>query len=194
MSEGGHLEMRRMEQLSNTVFGVAMTLLAYQAPRDKLSGVDPQWHDIWRVYGAYLSTLLLSFIVAGMFWYSHQRRLAYSSHAGRAEVIVNLLFLLSIILLPVTCGLYGSNYGSSNVSTMYGLNLFLIASFNAALWAIAVAPRRDWWMLAPSIVPFAVFALASLIGLIEPRWSQYIWPVAFLTPAVSAFAERQRAR
>ena len=46
--------------------------------------------------------------VAGLFWYSHQRRLAYAPEANRFTVIVNLLFLLSIILLPVTTGLYGT--------------------------------------------------------------------------------------
>ncbi|WP_022724530.1 TMEM175 family protein, partial [Rhodopseudomonas sp. B29] len=66
----GHLEMRRLEQLSNTIFGVAMTLLAYQAPRDKFATGNPQWREIWHLYGGYLSALLLSFIVAGMFWYS----------------------------------------------------------------------------------------------------------------------------
>jgi len=30
-----HFEMRRMESLSNTVFGVAMTLLAYNLPKDR---------------------------------------------------------------------------------------------------------------------------------------------------------------
>ena len=79
-----------------------------------------------------------------MFWYSHQRRLSYASHGSRPEVLVNLLFLLSIILLPVTCALFGSNYNSSNITTLYSFNLFLIATFNTALWAMAVAQRHDW--------------------------------------------------
>ncbi len=144
----GQIELRRLEQLSNTIFGVAMTLLAYQAPRDKFATADPQWLEIWHLYGAFVSTLLLSFIVAGMFWMSHQQRLAYASHADRAEVMLNLLFLLSIILLPVTCGLYGNNYDAPNVTILYSFNLLLIALFNTALWMIAATRRADW----PTIV------------------------------------------
>jgi uncharacterized membrane protein len=107
-SRPGLFEMRRMEALSNTVFGVAMTLLAYQVPKEGFVTPDPKWADIWHSYGSHLLALLLSFIVAGMFWYSHQRRLAYAPEASRIEAILNLLFLLSIILLPVTTGLFGS--------------------------------------------------------------------------------------
>lgn len=188
----GHFELRRLEALSNTVFGVAMTLLAYQAPREKFIGADPQWREIWHVYGAFVSTLLLSFIVAGMFWYSHQQRLAYASHAGRSEVIGNLFFLLSIILLPVTCGLYGNNYDSPNVTTLYAINLWLIALFNTALWAFAVAPRGDWLKLATPGFSLALFTLAVLVCLIEPHWPKYIWPLAFLSPAISAWIEKRQ--
>jgi uncharacterized membrane protein len=118
--------MRRMEALSNTVFGVAMTLLAYQVPKEGFVTPDPKWADIWHSYGSHLLALLLSFIVAGMFWYSHQRRLAYAPEASRIVAILNLLFLLSIILLPVTTGLYGSYMASSDVTALYGFNLTLI--------------------------------------------------------------------
>ena len=66
-SRSGHFEMRRMEALSNTIFGVAMTLLAYQAPKDRFVTPDPKFLDIWHSYGSHRSALLLSFIVAGMF-------------------------------------------------------------------------------------------------------------------------------
>src|ERR1700730_4697229 len=123
----GLFEMRRMEALSNTIFGVAMTLLAYQVPKERLVTSDPKWDDIWHIYGSHLSALLLSFVVAGMFWYSHQRRLAYAPEARRIEVLVNLLFLLSIIVLPVTTELYGSYIDAADVTALYGFNLTLIS-------------------------------------------------------------------
>ena len=43
-------EMRRLEQLSNTVFGVAMTLLAYDLPRGVSGGATPTWHSLADVY------------------------------------------------------------------------------------------------------------------------------------------------
>jgi len=54
----GLFEMRRMEALSNTIFGVAMTLLAYQVPKDRADGFNPppdldtQYHSVGDCGGA----------------------------------------------------------------------------------------------------------------------------------------------
>jgi uncharacterized membrane protein len=187
-------EMRRMEALSNTIFGVAMTLLAYQAPRDRLVTPDPKWADIWHSYGSHLSALLLSFIVAGMFWYSHQRRLAYAPEVNRLEVLLNLLFLLSIIVLPVTTGLLGSYMTSADVTALYGFNLTLISALNTVLWVIAAAPRRDWLAIVAPAFPTVVFVFASILGLFAPHLAPMVWPLAFVAPAVAAGVDRWEKR
>jgi hypothetical protein len=48
-------------------------------------------------------------------------------------VFLNLIFLLSIILLHVTNGLYGVYRLDSVVAVTYGVNLLVIASLNAVL-------------------------------------------------------------
>jgi len=193
-SRPGLFEMRRMEALSNTVFGVAMTLLAYQVPKEGFVTPDPKWADIWHSYGSHLLALLLSFIVAGMFWYSHQRRLAYAPEASRIEAILNLLFLLSIILLPVTTGLFGSYMTSSDVTALYGFNLTLISALNTILWVIAVAPRHDWVVTVAPAFSTMVFVIASIVGLFTPYLTRYVWPIAFLAPVLAAYAERWENR
>src|SRR5262249_47256673 len=44
-------EMRRLEDLSNTIFGVAMTLLAYRFPTGQFLNGAPVWSTIWSTYG-----------------------------------------------------------------------------------------------------------------------------------------------
>ena len=100
-------EMRRLEALSNTIFGVAMTLLAYDLPKASRFGNAPTWIDLVGAYAQPFIALMISFVVAGVFWLSHQRRLAYAPERSRGEVFLNLIFLLSIIMLPATNGLYG---------------------------------------------------------------------------------------
>src|ERR1700745_2567045 len=68
-------EMRRLESLSNTIFGVAMTLLAYDLPRASQFTAAPTWDELVHLYAARLIALTLSFLIAGLFWYSHHRRL-----------------------------------------------------------------------------------------------------------------------
>jgi uncharacterized membrane protein len=86
-------EMRRLEALSNTIFGVAMTLLAYNFPKEPfLNGAPPTWSAIFVAYQSQVIALVLSFVVSGMYWIAHQRRLAYEPHATRSTVYLNLLF------------------------------------------------------------------------------------------------------
>jgi hypothetical protein len=42
----GLFEMRRLEMLSNTIFGVAMTLLAYDLPKAGTFKSAPNWIDL----------------------------------------------------------------------------------------------------------------------------------------------------
>src|SRR6187401_1817571 len=77
------IEMRRLEMLSNTIFGVAMTLLAYDLPKAGSFKSAPGWIDLLNVYAQPVIALMISFIVAGLFWFSHHRRLAVAPEGSR---------------------------------------------------------------------------------------------------------------
>lgn len=178
MSNPQLFEMRRLEMLSNTIFGVAMTLLAYDLPKTGAFSSLPNWGDLYRLYGGKLSALVLSFIIAGVFWISHHRRLARQQEAGRGVVILNLLFLLLIILLPVTNGLYGSYRPSSAVAVLYGLHLTVIAALNTLLWWQATAGVRNL-EVAGSGVPVLAFLAGTAIAAFAPEYAVYFWFLAF---------------
>jgi len=172
-------EMRRLESLSNTIFGVAMTLLAYDLPRSGQFDHLPSWSDIYGLYSGRLTGLILSFVIAGIFWFSHQRRLARQPHGSRNVVFLNLLFLLLIILLPVTNGLDGTYGASSAVAVLFGLHLSLIAAINATLWWLInrSIPHRP--ELIGSIFPLLVLVPGTLIALVAPQLAKYLWLLAF---------------
>jgi uncharacterized membrane protein len=187
-----HFEMRRMESLSNTVFGVAMTLLAYGLPKVGVFKGTPGWYDLYQLYAGEVAGLVLSFIIAGLFWISHQRRLARQPYGTRRVVIVNLFFLLSIILLPVTNGLYSNYRLSSAVSVLYGLHLTLIASLNALLWWFTRGHGEHGPETTRAIFPILVFVPATLMALVAPQYAQYVWFLAFGGFFVRRFADRRR--
>ena len=96
------------------------------------------------VYAQPVIALAISFVVAGLFWFSHHRRLAEAPEASRGVVFLNLLFLLSIIILPVTNGLYGSYRLDGVVAVIYGGHLAVIATLNGLLWILALrGPPRS---------------------------------------------------
>ena len=172
--------MRRLEMLSNTIFGVAMTLLAYDLPKASSFTSAPDWHDLMRVYAQPIIALMISFIVAGMFWFSHHRRLAVAPEGGRGVVFLNLFFLLSIIILPVTNGLYGAYRLDGVLAVLYGLHLTIIASLNAVLWVFALRGHSNPRLMVTALFPMCVFVFGTIVAFFAPMAAQFIWCLAFL--------------
>jgi uncharacterized membrane protein len=187
-------EMRRLEALSNTIFGVAMTLLAYDLPRAGRFTSAPKWADLYQAYAQPVQALVISFIVAGLFWFSHHRRLADAPEGSRGVVFLNLLFLLSIIILPVTNGLYGGYRLDSVIAVLYGLHLTVIAALNALLWMLALRGGGDASLLVTAVFPVFVFVLGTIVALLVPPAAQYMWFLAFAAPLAGRFAARRPRR
>ena len=190
----GLFEMRRLEALSNTIFGVAMTLLAYDLPKASKFAHAPAWIDLVRAYAQPVVALAISFVVAGLFWLSHHRRLTFAPEGNRGEVFLNLIFLLSIVLLPVTNGLYGVYRLDSVVAVSYGVHLIVIAGLNALLWLLALRGRPNPELLATAMFPLIVFVIGTAIAFVAPSVAQYTWCLAFGAPLAGWLARRSPLR
>ena len=187
----GLFEMRRLEALSNTIFGVAMTLLAYDLPKASRFANAPAWIDLVRAYAQPAIALMISFVVAGVFWLSHHRRLSFAPEGSRGEVFLNLIFLLSIVMLPVTNGLYGAYRLDSVVAVSYGFHLTIIASLNALLWFLALRGRRNSELLAIAVFPVFALVLATVMATVAPFVAQFMWCLAFGAPLAGWLAARR---
>jgi uncharacterized membrane protein len=187
-------EMRRFEALSNTVFGVAMTLLAYDLPRSAAFSSAPTWGSLAHAYLRPLIALSLSFLVAGIFWLSHHRRLAQAPYASRGVVMLNILFLMTIVLLPATTGLYGAHQANSVTSTVYAGLLAIIASLNALLWFLALPNPAAGFQFWSALAPALVFIVAICVAPFNPTAAQYVMPCAFLAPFLGWFLSRREQK
>jgi uncharacterized membrane protein len=187
-------EMRRLEDLSNTIFGVAMTLLAYRFPTEPFLNGVPAWSTIWSTYHSQIVALLLSFAVAGMFWISHQRRLAYEPLATRSAVYLNLLFLLSIIALPITTDLYGKHGNAHDIVALYSSHLAVMSGLNAVLWLLACLPRNQPYRVISPIFASGIFFTATLVAFLAPQTNiaPFMWCGAFATPVIEPILARRR--
>jgi uncharacterized membrane protein len=193
LNQIGLFEMRRLEALSNTIFGVAMTLLAYDLPKASSFANAPVWIELVRTYAQPMITMSISFIVAGMFWLGHHRRLIFAHEGSRGEVFLNLIFLLSIVMLPVTNGLYGVYRLDSVVAVSYGLHLTVIAGVNALLWVLALRGHRNPELLANAIFPVFAFFFGTLVAVVAPFVAQFTWFLAFGAPLAGWLAARHWA-
>src|SRR3954469_15574314 len=191
LEEIGLFEMRRLEALSNTIFGVAMTLLAYDLPKASRFANAPAWMELVDAYAQPVIALMISFIVAGVFWLSHHRRLTFAPEGSRGEVFLNLIFLLSIVMLPVTNGLYGVYRLDSVVAVSYGCHLTVIAGLNALLWVLALRGRRNPELLANAMFPVFALMLGTAIAAVAPFVAQFTWGLAFAAPLAGWWADRR---
>jgi uncharacterized membrane protein len=184
-------EMRRLEALSNTIFGVAMTLLAYDLPRAGQFTSAPDWNQLVHAYSQKVAVLMVSFMVAGFFWLTHHRRLAFAPEAGRGVVFLNLLFLMSIIILPATSSLYGAYRSDTVIAVVYGLHLTAIAALNVILWFLALKGHDGHLDVRLSAVfPGVVFLLGTAVAFVAPSASLFVWFLAFGAPLVGWLGPR----
>jgi uncharacterized membrane protein len=187
-------EMRRLEDLSNTIFGVAMTLLAFRFPTGPFLNGAPVWSTIWSAYQSQIIALVLSFVVAGMFWISHQRRLVYEPLATRWVVYFNLLFLLSVVALPITTGLYGTYGNARDVMVLYSAHLTVMSGLNAILWLLAGLQHGQPDRVVVPIFVTAIFFAASFVALVAPQTyiAPFMWCGAFAAPVIDAIMASRR--
>ena len=193
-NSGELLETRRLETLSNTIFGVAMTLLAYRVPTAQFANGVPVWSTMWTAYHEQLVALLVSFGVAGIFWFSHQRRLAYEPLATRSVVFLNLLFLLSIIGLPITSGLLGAYGDARDVVVLYSGHLAVMSGLNAILWLRACLPHGQPGRAGGPIFATVLFIVATLVALVASKTyiAQFILLGALAAPVFETIREARR--
>jgi uncharacterized membrane protein len=169
-----------------------MTLLAYDVPRRQLNTDNRDWHALWVTYESPLPALLLGFIIAGLFWYSHQRRLVYAQEGTRPAVVGNLLFLLSIVALPLSTGLYGRHPDARDIIALFAVHLTIISLLNLMLWMMAALLWRDWDALGAPAFSAVVFLVGTVAAFVEPSLVKYVWPIAFGSSAFAAYLERRR--
>ena len=94
-------EIQRLSALSDGIFAVAMTLLAYNVhlPASFDDRGLPQ--EFGRMLGE-VGGLILSFAIVAMFWISHLRIFQLLHRVDFGFRICNFALLLSIVLLPIS--------------------------------------------------------------------------------------------
>jgi uncharacterized membrane protein len=168
--------------------------LASHFPTGQFLNGAPVWSTIWSTYQLQIVALLLSFVVAGMFWISHQRRLVYEPAATWSVVYFNLLFLLSVVALPITTGLYGTYGNARDIVVLYSCHLAVMGGLNGTLWLIASLPRGEPGRVVAPIFATVIFLAAALVALVAPQTyiAPFMWLSAFATPIIESIVLRRR--
>lgn len=171
----------RLASLSDTMFGVAMTLVATTLlPSVEAHKGSPL--DLLPSISGELASVVLSFAISARYWVSQQQRLAMTRAITARQTLLHLVFLFLIVLMPISLsfpGLVGA--GASKAAVMiYGAHLTLIALVNLLLWIEVHRNVAAHQQIVRSSLALAVFLAALPIGAAQPRLAVYVWLVVFV--------------
>lgn len=115
----------RLEQFSDGVFAIAITLLALELDIPHLASLDLKsgLSEILPLLPNVL-TFILSFVTIAIFWVNHHQLTHDTYRVGRRVVWTNMLFLLFITLIP-----FGTKVASVNPTHPLALTTYAVILF-----------------------------------------------------------------
>jgi len=179
----GNLEYDRVLFFSDAVVAIAITLLV----------VDLRVPDIVRnassVLAADRGKILgfgISFLVIGLFWLGHHRLFRYITVMNRRLILLNLLFLGTIVFLPYPTALLSATQGEHTGSIAFyaacvaatglvELILWLYAVRADGLVPASVSPARRRYETTRLLPVPVVFALSIPVAFALPVAAQLSW-------------------
>ncbi|HKT02863.1 MAG TPA: TMEM175 family protein [Rugosimonospora sp.] len=181
----GSVSPERLIYFSDAVIAIAITLLALElpVPTGSVHG-NAGVLDFLREHTVEYLAFLISFAVVAMHWLAHQRLFRYATGLVGPVIQCNLVWLLTIVVMPFTTKLLTSEAGGFQVQfTVYAADqalagLFLLLAFSglrrSGLLRANTPPRivtdtMEW--MASVIV---MFALSIPIAFVT-RWASACW-------------------
>jgi uncharacterized membrane protein len=187
-SDAPLLSTDRLASLSDTMFGVAMTLVVTTLLPSIQTHKASALIMLSDMNGE-LVTVVLSFAISARYWITHHQRLAMTKSPSGREIWLNLVFLFLIVLIPISTslpGLVGAETKSDSV-VIYGTHLALMALVNLLLWFEIHRSAAVHQQIVRSAIAFALFALAAPIGAIWPHVAVYLWLAVLIAPRGSRY-------
>jgi uncharacterized membrane protein len=185
--DGGGIALGRTLALSDGIFAIAMTLLAFQIQPPDLHGNEIH-HLALGALGTRYFVCVLSFAVIGTLWLAHHRTFCHIRRADEALMSLNILFLMAIAALQFPSAVMG-RYGSERTAVvLYASSMAVAGGLLGAL--LLLARRRR--LLTPETSHEGVVAalwnsgstVAVLTLSIPWPWLRRPWPP---TPGWSSF-------
>ena len=202
-------QLERLILFSDAVFAIAITLLAIEIKLPELGGRPTNaavWARMIELIPKFIG-FLTGFAVIALYWVAHHRIFRFLRNYNQKLLWLNMLFLLCIVLMPFSSGLFSSYATAKAPFIVYAVNIILAAL--AQVWLMrylanpahgliyppdATHPDLDWWR---PLVPAAGFAFTWLAMEFVPAntgWSYFTPFLLLLTIPLSRLHQRRYRR
>lgn len=202
-------QLERLILFTDAVFAIAITLLAIEIRFPELEGL-PSDADIWRNMDALVPKFmgfLVGFVIIAQYWTAHHRIFRFVRNYDTKVLWLNILFLLFIVLMPFSSGVFSSYAIVRAAFTVYAINIMLAGLAQVLLLRYLLNPAHglilpkdrthpdlDTWR---PLVAVAGFGLALVVVQLLP--AQGVWRLlipfsALLVMPLSWLHRRRHAR
>ncbi len=139
-----HYSTRRLEALSDGMFGIAMTLLILNVTVDHFADITSSTALFQALMTLDMSIIdfIVSFLLLGTMWSVHVRQSEYVARTDRHLMTINLLRLLAVALMPLTTSLAGAYPDIELARLLLPLNFLLLAGISSWEWRYATKKER----------------------------------------------------
>jgi uncharacterized membrane protein len=133
------LNKSRIEALSDGVVAIAITLLVLELKVPEVMEHHSNEKMLEELLALWpeLMTYVITFLIAGAFWYLHHLTYHFIKHVNGVLVWINLLFLMFVSLLPFSAGLMSHLFVHPVSQFFYFGNLLAIALLLNVHWQYA---------------------------------------------------------
>jgi uncharacterized membrane protein len=140
-SENGSADIsdHRIDALVDAFFAIALTLLVLDIKTFHVESDVELTQELIALIPKFF-TYFLSFMILGLLWFEHQ--IHYISRSDRAHIWLNLIFLMSISLIPFSASLLGENLSHRSATAFYGINLFVTGVIQYLDWEYVTRKNR----------------------------------------------------
>lgn len=183
------VEFGRIVAFSDGVFSIAITLLVLNIGIKKgltEGQIDNALWDQRDVFFAYA----ISFAVIGRFWLVHHRFFGEVRAFDGRLIVLNLVYLGSVVLIPFSSELLGEYGGTTTAVIFYSLNLAVVVLLGLVmhldtrrrgLSRIDDRTHRETQIRSSYIA--GIFLLSIPLAYLSPDLAPYLWLVLFVDPS-----------
>ncbi|MBC8047769.1 MAG: DUF1211 domain-containing protein [Fimbriimonadaceae bacterium] len=205
-SSKSNFQIDRITAFTDGVFAIAITLLVIEIRVPELHDKTDEalWDRLSEMALIFLG-FIISFGIIGHYWSVHHRIFGYVNKYTSNLIWINLAFLLSVVLLPFSSGLFGvyGTYINMNIPyIIYVANMALVGLMNILLWGYVSKPSRKILTheISPSRIRLGIYRslvvpiiliISLLVSFILPVFARFI---PFTIPLVLHYGMRRLER
>jgi uncharacterized membrane protein len=171
------LQIERILFFSDAVMAIAMTLLIIEIKAPHIhNDSDAEISKIINELIPKFISFFVSFFVIALYWKAHHHLFGYVIKYTDKLIWLNLLFLLSIVLMPFSSAFYSENFHQNLPYAVYCINILITGLLNCWLVRYISSKKENLSVLAGNSEWRKLHTLRSLVA-----------PMVFLLSVILSF-------